>query len=75
MTPYDNIIPIRRGIEDEYRFSRDLARVLEADADQIRDDAYRKGVQEGRDRGRIEGSICMALVAVLALTVASFWTI
>lgn len=39
------------------------------------DEQLRIARQEALDRGRIQGSIVMALVVIVALTVASFWTI
>lgn len=85
MTTYTNVIPIRRSIEEDIRFSRDLVRVLNADADQIRDEAYAKGHQkgvkigyqkgqrEGRNVGRLEGMLIAAGFVIVPLVLVNFW--
>lgn len=65
-----NVTPIRDDLEMVYvdqHIKRDLVNALNTDVDRV--------AREARDRGRIEGCICMACFIVTGLTIASFWTI
>ena len=67
MSTFANVTPIRDDLEPVYVDKRDLVNALNQDVDRI--------AREARDRGRIEGCICMAVFVVVGFTLGSFWMI
>lgn len=73
MNVYPNVTPIRDDITLDQRYKRDLVRALNQDVEQIRDEAYTAGIQNGLDRGRIQGMLVAAFFVVLPLAAIDIW--